>query len=144
MAWDAYKDSLDGYYVAEIQKRGEKGPSQLTKVGIFGLSDGNPWMSTNKPWSLQAAPGEITAIASSYTQNPSPLGGTGIKLGSLKFMYLRNDETTIFGKKKGVGALCIYKSKTALLVVIAGEAAQAGDLNSATIKLGDYLSSTGM
>ena len=57
MAWDAYKDSLDGYYVAEIQKRGEKGPSQLSKVGIFGLSDGNPWMSTNKPWSLQV--GEI-------------------------------------------------------------------------------------
>ncbi|XP_022088097.1 profilin-1A-like [Acanthaster planci] len=144
MSWDAYKDSLDGYYCAEIQRRGEKGSSQLTHVGIFGLADGNPWMSTNKPWSITASAGDIKNIVSSFTQAQNPLGATGIKLGSMKFMYLRSDDTTVFGKKKGIGSICIYKSKTALLIVIASESAQAGDLNNATIKLGDYLTGNGM
>ncbi|XP_038051036.1 profilin-1A-like [Patiria miniata] len=144
MSWDAYKDSLDSYYVAEIQKRGEKGPSQLTHAGIFGLADGNPWMSTNKKWSIAASAGEIKTIVSAFTQAQNPLGATGIKLGPMKFMYLRNDDTTVYGKKKGIGSLCIYKSKTALLIVIASEAAQAGDVNSATMKLGEYLTKSGM
>ena len=61
---------------------------------------------------FQASASEVLQIAKSFTQMPNPLAGVGIKLGPMKFMFLRCEDPTLFGKKKGIGALCIYKSKT--------------------------------
>ena len=68
------------------------------------------------------------------------LGGTGIRLGEIKFQVVPGDESVIRGKSKG-GGLCVKRTNTALVIGVYDEPVTPGDCNIVVENLGDYLKS---
>ncbi|GBF99991.1 profilin [Raphidocelis subcapitata] len=131
MSWDQYIEHL----LVDLPNGGK-----LTSAAIVG-QDGGIWAQS--PGFPAVTPEQVTALMAGFDSmeksgHAGELGGTGIKLGDIKYQVAPGDETVLRGKSKG-GGCCIKRTNTALVVGIYDEPVTAGDCNVIVENLGDYL-----
>ncbi len=68
----------------------------------------------------------------------------GVFAEGKRYQFLRQDGRVAFAKAKGIGALTIQKSKSAVIIGHTKEGSQQGNTNKAVAIIADYLESVGM
>ena len=69
----------------------------------------------------------------------------GIHAESTKYQFLREEDgKLVLGKKKGVGAITLQASKTAIVIAHTPEGCQQGNANKGVGVIADYLESMSM
>lgn len=131
MSWDSYLDHL----MVDLPHGGK-----LTSCAILG-QDGGVWAQSESFPAV--SPEQVTAIMGGFASMESnghagDLGGTGIRLGELKFQVAPGDASVLRGRSLG-GGCTIKRTSTALVVGIYDEPVPAGDCNVIVENLGDYL-----
>eukprot|EP00727_Mastigamoeba_balamuthi_P010639 m51a1_g6198 putative profilin i (128) ;mRNA; f:105585-106389 len=122
MSWQAY---VDQQLVAT---------GLVSEAAILGL-DGNVWAKSAN-FNLKA--GEGAKLASNF-KDAASVQGSGIFVNGNKYMTLRADGQSIYGKKAGAGGVVTVKTKQAVLVGVYAEGLQAGSAANVVERLGDYL-----
>ncbi|KAI0674222.1 profilin [Trametes maxima] len=125
MSWQAYVDS------------NLVGSGKISKAAIIGLA-GGVWASSSG-YTLSAD--EQKAIISSFN-NADEARAHGIRLAGQKFLTLRADERSIYGKKAADGAILV-KTKQAVLVAEYTAPVQAPEATPVVESLADYLIGVG-
>lgn len=89
-------------------------------------------------------PQEMKEVVSAYkdTETPKRVQSTGLHIAGEKYIVLKADETSLYGKK-GKEGVVIVKTKQALLITHYPETVQPGVAANTVEKLGIYLSSVG-
>lgn len=125
MSWQAYVDNS------------LLGSKKVSKAAIHGL-DGNPWaMSAGFNVSLA----EMKAIIAAFSDQ-SAARSNGLHAAGERFIFLRGDDRSLYGKKGATGLVCIKTSK-AIIVGYYNDTIQPGEATTVIEKLGDYLRSVG-
>jgi len=125
MSWQAYVDQQ------------LVGTGCVTSGAIIGL-DGSIWA---KSPSLNFGNGETQTLAKLHA-NPADAQAKGIFIASSKYMTLRADNRSIYGKK-GAGGVVVVKTNQAVLIGLYNENIQPGQCANAVEKLADYLIENG-
>eukprot|EP01115_Flamella_aegyptia_P015167 TRINITY_DN91225_c0_g1_i1.p1 TRINITY_DN91225_c0_g1~~TRINITY_DN91225_c0_g1_i1.p1 ORF type:complete len:127 (+),score=58.00 TRINITY_DN91225_c0_g1_i1:32-412(+) len=125
MAWQPYVDT------------NLVGTGQVTKAAIFG-HDGSQWASSA---GFQISGPEVQALIGGFT-NPAALRASGIHLAGEKYLTLRMDDASIYGKR-GTGGCIAVKTGMAVLVGVYEEPIQPGNCANTVETLGDYLKDQG-
>jgi len=120
MSWQAYVD------------QNLVGTGKIAGASIVG-HDGNTWASKN----LTVSQAEAKKIIGGFS-NPADIIGSGIVVGGVKYLALRYDDRSIYGKKGAGGVICV-KTKQACLITTYAEGSQPGDATNIVEKLADYL-----
>ena len=125
MSWQAYIDSS------------LIGTGHIKKALICG-HDGTAWaysagFNPNAP--------ELKALIKGFTDNAG-IQSSGITLGGVKFMTLRADNRSIYGKK-GAGGVVVVKTGQAVIIGVYEEGTQPGQATTVVEKLADYLIENG-
>lgn len=69
----------------------------------------------------------------------------GIHAENTKFQFLREeDKKTVYGKRKGAGAITLQASKTAIVIAHMPEGGQQGNTNKGVAVIAEYLESMNM
>merc|ERR1712048_363386 len=125
-AWDSYISTLKTYY------------DGIERCGIFG-HNGSTWAQSGLD-TAQTQYNELTQIFALYS-DPSPGYASGFVLNGEKYTFLRIEGDQLLGKSKSEGKnpVCIHKTGQALVVGVGSPTAQAGQLNIAVGKMGEYL-----
>ena len=127
MSWQQYVDSS------------LLGTGVVSKAAIHG-HDGNPW-ATSQGFSV--TPAEAKSLLHGC-DDPSPLQMSGIKLGGVKYMFLKNEAgRSAYGRKGGEAGCVVVKTNQALVIGVYEGGVQGGACVAAVEKLGDYLISVG-
>jgi len=113
------------------------GTGHIGQAAILG-HDGNPW-ATSAGWGLKA--GEGQAIAGLY-KNPSNVFAAGVTVAGAKYLGIKGDERSIYGKKGATGVIMV-KTNQAILVAVYNEQQQPGNAANVVEKLADYLLESG-
>ena len=74
--------------------------------------------------------------------NVAALGGSGVVLGGIKYMYLSGDDTVVRAKK-GTSGVHASKSNVTLLVGIYDDPLQPGEAAQAVEEMTEYLKGQG-
>eukprot|EP01130_Rhizamoeba_saxonica_P019160 TRINITY_DN9826_c0_g1_i1.p1 TRINITY_DN9826_c0_g1~~TRINITY_DN9826_c0_g1_i1.p1 ORF type:complete len:124 (-),score=32.69 TRINITY_DN9826_c0_g1_i1:7-378(-) len=122
MGWDDYVKNLEG---------------QGFKYGIIG-GKGAIWAQSA---SLSATNAQLGSVENGFSNNDA-VRSSGVTFGSVKYLVLRADENSIYGKK-GAGGFVAVKTEQSVIIGIYDETLQPGAAAVAVAKLGDYLRSTG-
>jgi len=75
-------------------------------------------------------------------KNPSAAQGTGITAGGVKYLTLKADDRSIYGKK-GTGGIVTVKTAQAVIVGVYKEGTQPGAAANTFEKVADYLIENG-
>ncbi|KAJ3292958.1 profilin, required for normal timing of actin polymerization in response to thermal stress [Borealophlyctis nickersoniae] len=121
MSWQSYVDS------------NLVGTKKITKAAIHG-HDGSLW-ATSKGFSI--APQEVQTLVKGYT-DPSGVRANGLHLGGVKYIVIRADDRSIYGKK-GTGGVVTVKTKQAVLIGVYEDPIQPGEATKVVEALADYL-----
>jgi len=121
MSWQTYVDS------------NLIGTKQVTKAAIHGL-DGVKW-ATSSGFTVNLK--EAKDIVAGFS-DAGKLRNSGLTIGTDKFIVLKADDRSIYGKKTGGGVVCV-KTVKALLIALYDEKIQAGNATNVVEKLADYL-----
>merc|ERR1712146_516684 len=121
MSWQAYVDQQ------------LVGTGSCTSGAILG-PDGSTW-ATSAGFAVSAAEGQ--KLASQFT-NPGSAQADGVNVAGTRYMCLRADDRSIYGKK-GAGGACCVKTNMGILVGVYSEGIQPGACNAVVEKLADYL-----
>jgi len=113
------------------------GSGNLSHAAIIG-HDGNNWAIT-KGWSLK--PGEGAKVVASF-KDPASVFGTGITIEGNKYLGIKADARSIYGKK-GTSGVVLVKTGQAILVCVYGENQLPGNATNTAEKLADYLIENG-
>lgn len=113
------------------------GTKNLTQAAIIGI-DGSIW-AISSGFTVSQQDGKILVAA---FQDPSGIRAKGIFLNGVKYLVLRADERSIYGKKGSAGCVCV-KTKQAVLIGIYNENIQPGQAANTVEKLADYLIDAG-
>ena len=125
MSWQAYIDSsLVG--TGHIKRALIAGHNGATWAGSAGFTP---------------SAAEVTAIIRGFTDNAG-IQGSGITLAGVKYMTLRADNRSIYGKK-GAGGVVIVKTGQAVIIGVYEEGTQPGQATTVVEKLADYLIENG-
>lgn len=146
------------------------GTGDVDKAAIFNGEGNSVWASSA---GFQLSPSEMKAIVNAYKDKnePKAVQSTGIHIAGEKYVVLKADDTSLYGKKvsltdsdipgaekcprttlltvcvsganKGREGVVIVKTNQALLVTHYPEHVQAGQAANTVEKLGDYLKSVG-
>jgi len=129
MSWQAYVDTS------------LVGTGDVDKAAIFNSEGNSVWAST-PGWPV--LPQEMKEVVSAYkdTETPKRVQSTGLHIAGEKYIVLKADETSLYGKKGKEGVI-IVKTKQALLITHYPETVQPGVAANTVEKLGMYLSSVG-
>jgi len=129
MAWNQYIDTLKSYY-----------PDNIAVCGIFG-HNGSTWAHDGMSHS-ETNYTELTSLYGLYTDQ-SPAFANGITLNNERYAFLRIEGNQLLGKGKNEdkNPLCVHKTNQALVIAVGTKSAQAGQLNMAVGRLGEYLES---
>eukprot|EP01097_Dermamoeba_algensis_P002568 TRINITY_DN2022_c0_g2_i2.p1 TRINITY_DN2022_c0_g2~~TRINITY_DN2022_c0_g2_i2.p1 ORF type:complete len:140 (-),score=27.25 TRINITY_DN2022_c0_g2_i2:63-437(-) len=115
---------------------------QLTDQGMVGAAilgaDGSLWSSSK---TLALKPGEGPALANLF-KNPSNVFANGITIAGEKYMGIKGDQQSIYGKK-GKGGIATAKTGQAIIVGRYDETLQPGNAANIVEKLADYLRENG-
>jgi len=113
------------------------GTGNVAHAAIIGL-DGNSW-AQSAGFALKA--GEGLAIVNLY-KNPANVFAAGVTVNSVKYLGIKGDERSIYGKKGATG-LILVKTQQCILVSVYSEQQQPGNAATVVEKLGDYLIDNG-
>ncbi|KAI9475732.1 MAG: profilin [Benjaminiella poitrasii] len=125
MSWQAYVDN------------NLVGTGQVSQAAIYGLNGGE-WA---KSAGFQVKPSEVQEIIGAFS-NADYVRANGVHVNGVKYLLLRADERSIYGKKNSDG-VCIVKTSQAFLVGTYKEGIQPGNCTKIVEGLADYLISTG-
>ncbi|KAN0040233.1 hypothetical protein ACTA71_012123 [Dictyostelium dimigraforme] len=95
--------------------------------------DGGIW-ATSKGLGLQGTEGKN--IADNFTKQTFP--ANGIVVGGKKYMALKSDERSAYGKLGAGGIICV-KTKSAFIIGVFDDKLQPGAAANTAEKLADYL-----
>ena len=109
------------------------GSKCVAKAAILG-HDGSTW-ATSAGFAVSAD--EAKKLFSGFT-DASGLRASGIYLAGQKYLTLRADDRSIYGKKGAAGCICVKTGK-AILVGVYDENTQPGQAANVVEKLADYL-----
>jgi len=124
MSWQGYVDNL----VAT---------GRVEKAAILGGADGGAWATT--PGLVQGAEG--AGLVQLY-KNPANVFASGVTVGGVKYMGIKGDERSIYGKKGATG-IAIAKSGQAIVIGYYNEKQQPGNAAIEVEKVADYLIENG-
>eukprot|EP00117_Sycon_ciliatum_P027499 scpid105974/ scgid22326/ Profilin-1B; Acidic profilin IB; Profilin IB len=112
------------------------GSGSVTAAAICGL-DGSTWAkSAGVEVSSTEAKGLVTAI----TGDPSALYAGGIKIGGVKYTFLRAEPgRSVYGKKGSDSGCCVVKTSQAIIVAIYANGITPGACTKVVEGLADYL-----
>ncbi|GAN01452.1 profilin [Mucor ambiguus] len=121
MSWQAYVDS------------NLIGTGNVSQAAIYGLAGGE-WA---KSAGFQLQPSEVQEIVNAFS-NADQVRANGIHVAGVKYLLLRADERSLYGKKNSDG-VCIVKTNQAFLVGTYKEGIQPGNCTKVVEGLADYL-----
>ncbi|KAJ9632152.1 profilin, required for normal timing of actin polymerization in response to thermal stress [Taxawa tesnikishii (nom. ined.)] len=132
MSWQAYVD------------QSLVGTGNLDKAAIFSAAGDSVWASTS---GFSVAPKEMQEIVNAYKDKGDANGvkqvqSTGLHVAGERFVVLKADERSLYGKK-GKEGIVIVKTTQAILVTHYPETVQPGSAANTVEQLGDYLISVG-
>mmetsp|Transcript_139020 Transcript_139020/g.196781 ORF Transcript_139020/g.196781 Transcript_139020/m.196781 type:complete len:125 (-) Transcript_139020:45-419(-) len=111
------------------------GTGHISRGAILGL-DGSPWAATagfSVPEGAQLA---------SLFNDPSSAFSKGVHVSGSKYMTIKADNRSLYGKKGAAGVCCV-KTTQAMLVGQYDEGIQPGNAANTVEKLADYLIENG-
>jgi len=123
MSWQSYVDQL-------------LGSEHITKAAIIGL-DGNAW-ATSAGFSIP----EGKALVTNFTQ-PAQAQANGVTVAGTKYLTVKADNRSIYGKKGAFGVVTVKTGKAVLVGVYDKEGIQPGNAVNTVEKLADYLIENG-
>jgi len=113
------------------------GTGQSSGAAIIGAFDGSVWAAD----SLSLKAGEGSAIVNLF-RNPSNVFASGITVGGVKYLGIKGDEQSIYGKKGATGVI-IAKTNQLIIISIYNERQQPGNAALVVEKLADYFRDNG-
>jgi len=113
------------------------GTGNISKAAIIGL-DGNAW-AQSAGFALKA--GEGAKLAALF-KKPTDAFAQGITVDNTKYLAIKADERSIYGKK-GAGGVVTVKTGQSVLIGVYNETIQPGNAATAVEKLADYLIGAG-
>ncbi|KAL8985788.1 MAG: hypothetical protein Q9205_000585 [Flavoplaca limonia] len=113
----------------------------IDKAAIFNSEGTSVWASSP---SFTVAPAEIQAVVASFAdkEDVKKVQSEGFHVASEKFITLKSDDRSLYGKK-GKEGVVIVKTKQAILVAHYPESVQPGSAATTVEQLGDYLIKVG-
>ncbi|CCE91846.1 profilin TDEL_0D02620 [Torulaspora delbrueckii] len=121
MSWQAYTDNL-------------LGTGKVDKAVIYSRAGDSIWASSGG-LTLQA--NEIQEIAQGF-DSPVGLQSNGLHIQGQKFMLLRADDRSIYGRHDAEGVVCV-RTKQTILIAHYPPTVQAGEATKIVEQLADYL-----
>lgn len=121
MSWQAYVDT------------NLVGSGNVAQAAIFG-HDGSKWASSS---TLNVSAAEAKSLVAAF-KDPSGIRAGGLHLAGTKYMTLKADDRSVYGKKGAAGVITVKTGK-AVLVGVYGENTQPGAAAATVEKLADYL-----
>eukprot|EP00003_Mantamonas_plastica_P022469 TRINITY_DN3821_c0_g3_i2.p1 TRINITY_DN3821_c0_g3~~TRINITY_DN3821_c0_g3_i2.p1 ORF type:complete len:171 (+),score=27.64 TRINITY_DN3821_c0_g3_i2:510-1022(+) len=109
------------------------GSGFVSDAAIFG-HDGSEWATSS---GLNVSADEVAALLASLNDNSSAFS-SGLVIGGVKYMCIRIDDNTAYGKK-GQAGVTIYKTGQALIIGTHSEDLQGGNCEVTVGKVADYL-----
>eukprot|EP01123_Difflugia_compressa_P010740 TRINITY_DN3_c0_g2_i1.p1 TRINITY_DN3_c0_g2~~TRINITY_DN3_c0_g2_i1.p1 ORF type:complete len:127 (-),score=21.46 TRINITY_DN3_c0_g2_i1:198-578(-) len=125
MSWQSYVDT------------NLVGTGLVTVASITG-HDGSVW-ATSPGFNVSAD--EIKKLVAGFN-DPSPLRASGMFINGEKYLVLKADDRSIYGKK-GTGGVVTVKTGGAVLIGLYNEKIQPGQCANVVEKLADYLIESG-
>eukprot|EP00112_Aurelia_sp_Birch-Aquarium-sp1_P007464 Seg1814.6 transcript_id=Seg1814.6/GoldUCD/mRNA.D3Y31 product=Profilin protein_id=Seg1814.6/GoldUCD/D3Y31 len=135
MSWDPYIDNLISH-----------APGHIDKAVLFG-QDGAAWTTASHANAMPHQGNELKLIADEMKKNENNgFGATGIRVGGVKYQFLRHDADSniAYGKKKGEGAITVQATKLGYILAHCPEGSQHGKCNAAVHTVAQYLVSVNM
>jgi len=129
MSWQAYVDTS------------LLGTTHVDRAAIFNAEGTSVWATSP---SFNVTPKELQEIVGAYkdTTVPKKVQATGLHIAGQKYIVIKADETSLYGKKGREGVV-IVKTKQALLITHYPETVQPGTAANTVEKLGAYLVGVG-
>ncbi|SCU93312.1 LAMI_0E13916g1_1 [Lachancea mirantina] len=121
MSWQAYTDNL-------------LATGKLDKAAIYSRAGDSLWAASG---GLNLGAQEIGKIAPGF-DNPAELQSTGLYLQSQKYMLIKADDRSLYGRHEAEGAV-IVRTKQTILVAHYPAGVQAGEATKIVEQLADYL-----
>ncbi|EDO17319.1 hypothetical protein Kpol_1062p27 [Vanderwaltozyma polyspora DSM 70294] len=121
MSWQAYTDNL-------------LATGKIDKAVLYSRAGDAVWASSG---GLALAATEISGIAQGF-DDPSHLQSNGLHIQGQKFMMLRADDRSIYGRHDAEGVVCV-RTKQTILVAHYPATVQAGEATKIVEQLADYL-----
>eukprot|EP01133_Synstelium_polycarpum_P004366 gene4366-5101_t len=124
MSWQAYVDD-------------QLLPHGFCEAALVGLTGGN--------WAISKGLNVTAAEGTQLTQNFNDFNkffASGINVGGVKYLVVKADARSAYGKKGAGGIICVKTGKC-ILVGVYDEKLQPGQAATIVEKLADYLISTG-
>jgi len=122
MSWQAYVDT------------NLVGTKKISKAAIHGNADKSLWATTK---GFSVATNEVDALLKAF-KDPSGIRANGLHIGGVKYIALKCDDRSIYGKKGSGGVVCV-KTKQAVLIGVYDESTQPGEAAKTVEALADYL-----
>jgi len=129
MSWQAYVDTS------------LLGTGHVNHAAIFNAEGTSVWATSD---GFNVTPAELQEVVGAFadTSVPKKVQSTGLHIAGEKYIVIKADETSLYGKKGKVGVI-IVKTKQALLITTYPETVQAGTAANTVEKLGAYLVGVG-
>ena len=122
MSWDSYIDNLIA------QTKDGSGACHADKACIIGIDGGGAWTTAGHANALKLQGQEGPNIAKCFkSRDFSAFMSGGVWAEGQKYQFLREeDKKIVFAKKKGLGAITLQSSKTAIVIAHCPEGGTAG------------------
>jgi profilin len=128
MSWQAYVDN------------NLIGTKKVAQGAIHGL-DGNRWATSP---GFNVTPEEAKILIKSISQEqPADLYTNGVRVGGVKYTFLRNEPNVSIYARRGTSGVCICKTGKAVLMGTFSEGMQPGQCNMVVENLANYLRNVG-
>merc|ERR1711974_286962 len=109
------------------------GTGAVTQAAIIG-HDGNTW-ATSAGFAVSPANG--AALANAF-KDATAIRSNGFELAGTRYVTIRADDRSVYGKKGSAGVITVKTSK-AILIGVYNEKIQPGTAANVVEKLADYL-----
>eukprot|EP01123_Difflugia_compressa_P010734 TRINITY_DN3_c0_g1_i4.p1 TRINITY_DN3_c0_g1~~TRINITY_DN3_c0_g1_i4.p1 ORF type:complete len:127 (-),score=35.88 TRINITY_DN3_c0_g1_i4:130-510(-) len=110
----------------------------LVSVAAIAGHDGSIWANTA---GFNVTADEVKKLLAGFA-DPGPLRASGLFINGEKYLVLKADDRSIYGKK-GTGGVVTVKTAQSILVGLYNEKIQPGQCANVVEKLADYLIETG-
>eukprot|EP01132_Coremiostelium_polycephalum_P001950 gene1950-2386_t len=114
------------------------GSGQVEMAAIISAADGGVWASSPSNFLKSNEGSTIKNLFS----NPAEVFATGVTVGGIKYMGIKGDNRSIYGKKGATGVILVKTNQT-IIVGFYNEKQQPGNASNVTEKLADYLIDNG-
>lgn len=110
------------------------GTGKVDKAVIYSRAGDSVWASSG---GLALQQNEIQEIAQGF-DSPVGLQSNGLHIQGQKFMLLRADDRSIYGRHDAEGVVCV-RTKQTILIAHYPPSVQAGEATKIVEQLADYL-----